>query len=151
MENENLIAFEKRSGLFLNPLTIAVTILIFALGVWAMGNKFHFGMLVLPVLLVVILPGLAKKTLTSVVLDTVSGECVLVLNKWGRLHKRITIPVSDLRASYKDELSMKGMKRKVLRLFHEKQLIVAVFNGEGWHEDTLERIAASISELKSKS
>jgi len=151
MENENLITFEKRSGLFLNPLKIAVTILIFIMGILAMGDKFHFAMLILPVLLIVILPELAKNTLTSVVLDTAREECILVLNKWGRFHKRITIPVSDLHASYKDELSVKGIKRKVLRFFHKKQPIVAVFSGEGWDDDTLERIVAGINEVKNKS
>ncbi|SHN44004.1 hypothetical protein [Chitinophaga sp. CF418] len=148
MRNENLIAFEKRSGLFLNPVNIAATILVFIIGILGMGDKFQLGMLVLPVILVVILPGLAKKSLESVVLDPTNGEGVIVLNRWGRVHKRIKIPIVDLNVSYKDELSMKGIKRKVLRLFHKKLLIAAVFSGEGWDAESLEGMAAAINELK---
>lgn len=148
MKNENLITFEKKSGLFLNPVKLVVTIVIFIIGIFAMGDNFQLGMLVLPVIFIVILPELARKTLGSVVLDQTNQESIIILNRWGGVHKRITMPIVDLNVSYKDELSMKGIKRKVLRLFHKKILIITVFNGEGWDAESLERIAVTICELK---
>lgn len=147
MRSENLINFERRSGTLSSPSGIAATILIVILGVVAMGDKFSLAFLILFIVILVILPVLAKKSLVSVALDENNKQVIIVLNRWGRVYKELVIPVASLDVTFKDVRGKTG-KRKVLQLFHKKAQIAYATAADGWETETLEKLAAAINALK---
>lgn len=149
MGDKTLITFERRSGILSSPLGIAAMILIFLLGVVAMGDKFSLAFLILFIVVLVILPVLAKKSLVSVALDENNKQVIIVLNRWGRVYKELVIPVASLDVLFKDVRGKSG-KTKVLQLFHKKAQIAYATAADGWETDTLEKLAAAINELKRK-
>jgi hypothetical protein len=151
MKDTKLVTFERRGGSLLNPLGIAAIAFILIMGMLAAGYKNpRFLYLILPVMILLILPELAKKGLVSVRLDGTTGDITIVLDKWGRVYKKLVLPIASLDVSFKDELTSRAGKRKVLRLFHKKQLIASAEAVDGWETETLEQLATAINELKNQ-
>lgn len=149
MRDKNLITFERRSGVLSSPLGITAMILICILGVVAMGDKFSPVFLILFIVVLVILPVLAKKSLVSVALDENNKQVIIVLNRWGRVYKELVTPVASLDVIFKDVRGKTG-KRKVLQIFHKKAQIAYATAADGWETETLEKLAAAINALKKK-
>jgi hypothetical protein len=149
MRDKTLITFERRSGILSSPLGIAAMILFFILGVVGMGDKFSLAFLLLFVVVLVILPVLAKKSLVSVSLDENNKQVIIVLNRWGRVYKELVISIASLDVLFKDVRTGTG-KRKVLQLFHNKTQIASATDIDGWETETLEKLAAAINGLKRK-
>lgn len=114
-----------------------------------MGDRFQLLFLILFILLFAVLPVLAKKSFVSVTLDGTEKEVIIILNRWGRLYKKIVIPVGELHVTFKTVRTKVGFNRR-LRLFHKNIEVASADSGDGWETETLEMVVAAIKDLKAK-
>lgn len=149
MNEQRILNFRRKSGAVFNKKTRNGIIVFILIGIFiTIKEKISFWWALTPLLVFGIVPELIKKVLVSVTLDYSNREATLVLNRWGRFYKEITVPVNNLNVSYKEETGLYIGKSKVMRLFNVKEEIVVVYFTNGWEQETLESLVSAINELK---
>lgn len=148
MRPNGLLTFNRRSIPLLNPTTIFGILFLLALFFIKTNGENGIGYAILSILIICIIPTLAKKTLSSVIIDQEKRTITLIINQWGWLNKEVLFPITEIRITFKTEIKMGSINRKVFRLFHKKKQVIAIHSiAGGWEPEILEKMHAIVDEL----
>lgn len=155
MRGDNELVFHRANGPLLNPGMIFTLLFVGVLFFVRAGKEESFTFVLISVIialaLILVIPVLANYSLAALLVDKNNSTVTLVKNKWIWMNKEEQFNFSGIKITFKEEVRVKGMKRRIFRFFYENKLIVEVYPPtSGWQTEELEKAMSIIAELQEK-
>lgn len=155
MQGDEEVKFHRRNGPLLNPGMIFTILFVSILFFVQVGKDHSFIFVLISAvilqLMVLVIPVLANYSLATLLIDKGKFSVTLVMDKWIWINKEEQFSIQDIKISFKEEVRVKGMKRRIFRFFYQDKLVIEVYpSTSGWQTEELEKAMAIIAELQER-
>lgn len=130
MQPNNLLTFHRRSAPLLTPAIIFGMLFLLSIFFIKTGEENGIGHSILLIIVILLFPHYQKK---SHIRNNRSGRRLIrvTVNQWGWINKKALFPIAEIKITFKTEIKMGSINRKIFRLFHKKKQVVAIHSIAG--------------------